>query len=265
MFHTLYNVATLMLLIPFVSLLAKLMQIIIPRRQEEASQRHERSLMYLDANTLQVPTLAVVNAQLEICRMWKIANENLSLALESFFEKNTIKADKVLENEKTVDFLHQNITAKLVDINNMQLSDNDAKKVGDMFVIVSNIEQIGDRAENIAEYAILITENTMMFSDTAMEELQDISKATAELMLKAYAAYEKQDKSQITQIMELESDVDRMAAEFARNHFRRLKQKLCKAKSGVVFMDMINDLEKSADNAEKIAISIQMPGRGMQG
>ncbi|MCL2405838.1 MAG: Na/Pi cotransporter family protein [Defluviitaleaceae bacterium] len=256
MFHTLYNVATLLLLISFVNPLAKLMRVLVPVKQDEAKQVHERALVYLDDKNMQVPTLAVLNAQLEICRMWKIANENLTLAQESFFERSTDKANKVIENEKTVDFLHQNITYKLADITNMTLTPNDARKIGDMYVIVSDIEQIGDHAENIAEYAIKITENDMLFSDTAVEELQALSSDTMTLLNKAYIAYEKQDNTNIKEIKQLEKSIDKQSSRYAKNHFRRLKQKVCKAKSGVVFMDMINDLEKSADNAEKIALSI---------
>jgi len=257
MFHTLYNVATLLLLIPFVTLLAKLMQTIIPIKQEEANnQVHERSLIYLDDKNLRTPSLAVMNAQLEICRMGKIANENLNLALEAFFEGSTDKASKVMENEKTVDFLHQNITSKLVDITNMRLSESDARKVGDMFVILSDIEQIGDHGENIAEYTHTVNENNIVFSVEAIEELQFLSKITTELIDKALLAYEKRDKSQLQQITELENRVDELSAKFAKNHFKRLKKKLCKPKSGVVFMDMVNDLENSADCAEKIALSL---------
>ncbi|MCL2373349.1 MAG: Na/Pi cotransporter family protein [Defluviitaleaceae bacterium] len=258
MFHTLYNVATLLLLIPFVTLLAKLMQKVIPVRLDESSKMHERKLIYLDNQTLKTPTLAVVNTHLEICRMGKIANENLSLALEAFFEKNADKTNKVFENEKTVNFLHQNITAKLVEITNMPLSASDAKKIGDMFVTLSDMEQISDHAENIAEYVIAVSENDIKFSDTAIEELQTISKVTMELMDKALSAYEKQDKSKMPQIKELEDRIDEMSAKFAKNHFKRLKAKDCKPKSGVVFMDIINDLEKSADNAEKIMLSMAL-------
>jgi len=256
MFHTLYNISTLLLLIPFVSLLAKLMQTVIPVKDNESSEVHERSLVYLDEKNLQIPTLAVVNAQLEICRMWKIANENLALAQESFFEKNLDKANKVIENEKTVDFLHQSITAKLVEINNMPLSGKDARKMGSMYVILSDIEQIGDHAENIAEYTIAVSENDLNFSETAMEELQDLGRITTELMNIAYTAYEKRDKSKRPQINELEQQVDALSALYAKNHFKRLKRKLCKPKSGVVYMDIVNDLEKSADNAEKIVLSM---------
>jgi len=255
MFHTLYNVATLMLLIPFVTLLAKLMQRIIPIQPDETKEIHEKRLIYLDAQKLRVPSLAVVNAQLEIHRMGTIAKENLKLAIDSFFEENTDKADKIFENEKTVDFLHQSITDKLVDITNMPLSINDTKKIGDMFVIISDIEQISDHAKNIAEYTLTITESGRKFSEDAITELKTLSSITMELIDSALDIYEKQDKSEMAQIQELKERISELTTKSAKNHFRRLKAKDCKPKSGVIFMDMINDLEKSADNARNIVLS----------
>ena len=256
MFHTLYNVATLLLLISFVPLLAKLMQKIIPVRADEAKQMHERRLIYLDTKRAQVPSLVVMNAHLEICRMGKIVDENLNLALESFFERSVDKANKVLENEKTVDFLHQSITDKLVEITNKRMSAGDSKRLGDMFVVLSDIEQIGDHAENIAEYVLAIADTKIKFSDMAIEELQTVAAAATGLVAKALESYEKQDRTRLQEIQQLEDKVDELAALFVKNHFKRLKAKECKPKSGVVFMDVINDLEKSADNAERIVLSL---------
>jgi len=256
MFHTLYNVATLLLLIPFVTPLAKLMKIIIPVKVDERKQTHERNLVYLDANALRVPTLAVMNAQLEICRMWKIANENLRLSLESFFELKTDKANMVQENEKTIDFLHQGITSMLADINNMHLSQADSKRIGDMFVTVSDIEQIGHYAENIAKYTVKFMENELVFSEIAIEELHAHSLAVADFMDTALTVYQDQNRLQVKHIKELEKGIDKQSQRLTKNHFGRLKRKECKPKSGVVFMDMINDLEKSADNAEKIVLTL---------
>ena len=256
MFHTLYNVATVLLLLPFIKYIAILMQKIVPAKADEAITTHERKLLYIDAKALRVPTLAIVNARLEICRMGKIANENLKLALEAFFENDLNKAGRVTDNEKIIDFLHQNIAEKLAETTNMRLSARDAKKVGDMYVVVSDIEQIGDHAENIAEYVLALGENGVRFTDEAIEELREISSLTMEIMDKAFHTYEKQDKTQIPQIKELENMIDSFASEFAKNHFRRLKDKVCKPKSGVVFTDIINDLESCADSAEKIALSL---------
>jgi len=257
MFHTLYNVATLLLLIPFVTLLAKLMQVLIPVKPDETKELHERKLLYLDTKTMRIPALAIMNAQLEICRMWKIANENLHLSLDAFFEKNTDKANTVFENEKTVDFLHQSITSALADITNIPMSVSDAKKVGDMFVIVADIEQIGDHAENIAEYTQTVCETNRQFSEVALEELQIIGNATTKLLDKALNAFEKQENQKLSQIQDLEERIDKLSTKFAKNHFKRLKAKNCKPKSGVIFMDIVNDLEKSADNAENIILSMK--------
>ena len=256
MFHTLYNVATLTLLIAFVPLLAKLMQTIIPVREDEAREIHERRLIYLDEKNLHVPSLAVTTAQLEIIRMAKIARESLRMALESFFEKNADKANMVLENEKTIDFLHQGITSILVEITNLPLSRDDAKKIGDMFVIVSDIEQIGDHAENIAEYTLSVCETERVFSEVAIEELQTLRDITLELVDSAFTAYEQQDSRLVPLIQEMEDNIDETSSRYAKNHFRRLKAKTCKPKSGVIYMDIVNDLEKTADNAENIALTI---------
>ena len=256
MFHTLYNVATLLLLLPFINLFAKLMQTIIPVQQDETKEIHERKLAYLDTKTPMAPTLAVMNAQLEICRMGKIANENLALALESFFEMNENKANKAFENEKTIDYLNHNITSKLVEINNMPLSAGDAKKIGDMFGIVSDIERIGDHAENIAEYALAVKESNLKFSDTAIKELETLSNVVIDITSKALNMYRKQDVSKLQQIELLEDEADKLSIEFVENHVERLKTENCEPRSGVIFIDMINDLERSADHAENIAISI---------
>ena len=256
MFHTLYNVSTMFVLLPFIKYITALMLKIVPATAENGGLKFEKKFMFLDEHISKSPTIAVMSAHSEICRMGKIAYENLSMAMEAFYEKNMDKAKTVIENEEVVDFLHQNITSKLVEITNMPLSPSDAKKIGDMFVIVSDIEQIGDRAENIAEYTMAISDSNMMFSDIAIEELKELSDATMILMNKALDIYEKNDKSQVPHVKKLEDKIDKLTMKFARNHFRRLKAKTCKAKSGVVFMDVVNDLEKSADNAEKIALFV---------
>jgi len=264
MFHTLYNVATLVLLIAFVPLLAKLMQIIIPIKPDEASNLHERSLMFLDAKGLQTPTLAVLNAHLEICRMGKIANENLELALEAFFEKSEAKSNNALENEKTVNFLNHGITSKLVEISHLSLSVGDTAKVSDMFKILTDIERIGDHAENIAEYTLYAIEGGLRFSDTAIEELKALGDITTKITSDALKAYESQDASLLPHIGRLEDSIDRLAEKLSENHVDRLKTEDCDPRSGVIFIDMLNDLERSADHAENIAFFVQSDNRKLK-
>jgi len=256
MFHTLYNVATLFLLIPFIKWIAILMQKVVPLKQNERNNTYEKRLIYLDDKTIHSPTLAVVNAHLEICRMGAIANENLALALESLFEKSEDKANKVFENEKTINYLYHRISSKLVEINNTALSKSDAEKIGEMFKVLSDIERIGDHAENIAEDTILIKDRNLKFSDMAIEELKSLGCLTIEITTKALDVYRHEDASQLPQIVSLEKEIDAYSITYTDNHIERLKTEACEPKSGVIFTDMIIDLERSADHANNIAFSI---------
>lgn len=267
MFHTLYNVATLVLLLPFIKWIAVLLQKVVPIKQDEANNTYEKKLMYLDTKiTQQTPTLAVVNARLEICRMGKIAGENLALALEAFFEKDEDKINKTLENEKIINYLNHNIAPKLVEINNMALSSHDAARVGEMFRVSSDMERIGDHAENIAEYAAIVKDNNLEFSDTAIEELRTLSNLALINIGKALGVYERQGESQsgqvesLREVVRIEDEVDNLAVKFADNHIDRLQTGECNPKSGVIFTEMIIDLERSADHAKNIAFSV-LPGK----
>jgi len=261
MFHTLYNFATMFLLLPFVSQVALLMQKIVPVTTDGKETIYEKKLMYLDEKTSQTPSIAVVNAHLELSRMGRIANENLALAVDAFVNNDMDKAKKALKNEKIIDFLSHNIAIKLIWINNMALSGYEAAKIGRMFQIVSDMERIGDHAENIAEYAVIVEENELKFSKAAKEELKKLSQMTLDLANVALDAYEHEDDSLLPQVREMEKEIDNLCAEYTENHISRLKKKSCEPKSGVIFTDMITDLERSADHSNNIAFSMRLAGK----
>jgi len=253
MFHTLYNVATMLLLLSFVPLISKMMQKIVPMKQSETQNTYEKKLMYLDEKNIYSPTLSVTNAHLEICRMGIIAKENLSLALDSFFEKDLDKAKKVVENEKIINFLYRGISEKLVEINNIALSEADAEKVGKMFKTLSDIERIGDHAENIAEYANIYKDGKLNFSKPAMQELKSLSKLTIEMIELSIDVYKNDKIAELSEIEKMEDEIDARAVEYTENHVERLKAQVCSPKTGVLFTDIIIDLERSADHANNVA------------
>ena len=250
MFHTLYNVATLTLLIPFVPQLGALMKRVVPVKKGESNELYAKRLAFLDPKAMHVPAVAVMNAKLEVCRAGKIALENLKSAIRAFLEKNHEAAEKVKGHEKTVDFLHQRITSALVDITNMPLSRKDSKQVGDMFVVVADIEQIGDYAESIAELAMLSGEAE--FSQDARDEMRTLSIIAVEQIEKALHAYEKELAFQVPEVAELGGTLGQHARTFTKNHFRRLKAKTCKTSSGLFYMDFMGALEKSSACAANI-------------
>jgi phosphate:Na+ symporter len=268
MFHTLYNAAVLVLLLPFVKWIVLLLQKVVPVKQDETGNTHEKRLIYLDNKiTRQTTTLALVNAHLEICRMGKIAFENLAMSLEAFFEKDEEKIKKTLENEKILDYLNHSIASKLAEINNMALSRHDAAKVGEMFRVTADIERIGDHSENIAEYAVVSMDNKLDFSDVALEELRSLGNIAVMNVGKALGIYGRQDETSqpeqieaLREVARIEEEVDSLALKFADNHIERLQSSGCSAKSGVIFTEMVIDLERTSDHAKNIAFSV-LPGK----
>jgi len=256
MFHTLYNVATMLLLLPFVTQLAILMEKLVPLKADEETKTYEKKLIYLEPKMMQTPSMAVLNAHLEICRMGKIAKENLALALEAFFEENVSLANQAMENEEIVNYLNHSIASKLVWINRMTLSGPEAEKIGKMFSILSDIERIGDHAENIAEYTLAIRADGFRFSADGVQELKTLGNAAIAMIDRALDIYERFDESQLPQMEQMEEAIDHLATEFTENHVSRLKTEDCDPKGGVIFTDMIIDLERSGDHAHNIAFAV---------
>ncbi|MCL1951285.1 MAG: Na/Pi cotransporter family protein [Oscillospiraceae bacterium] len=254
MFHTLFNVSTVVLLVPFIKQLALLVQKIIPEKQGENA--NAKRLIYLDPGIMQTPAIAVAQAHRELCRMGEMALGNLRLALEAFYEKDAEKGAAALEVEDTLNFLNHQITAWLVRIRGLNLSAQDLEKLSLMLRTVSDIERVGDHAENIAEYAMLEGKYATKFSAAAMEELRAMSETALQLVALALEIFEAYDEALLPQVDPLERVVDRMAKDFVETHIKRLKAGDCDPRSGVVFTDMVTDLERCADHATNIAYSI---------
>ena len=262
-FHTLYNIATLLLLLPFVKLLAKLMQRIIPV-QEKKSKMYLKEPNFLGKelsrvspiHTSNVTYQAVRNARLEVGRMYKLANENIENALKAFFDKDVKLAQEVLELEEIVDYLNDEITTHLVHLNNTKLSLEDAEKIGGMMQICTDIERISDHAENIAEYTIHVTENNIKFSEEALNDLKELADATNQILTDSLKGYTQKDAKVVPGVKKLEDKVDELSKQFAQNHIDRLKSNACDPKSSVIFVDLISDLERTSDHANNVASSL---------
>ncbi|MCL2222121.1 MAG: Na/Pi cotransporter family protein [Oscillospiraceae bacterium] len=257
MFHTLYNFATMFLILPFIRPVARLMEKIIPIKVIDTDDStYERKLVYLDSAIVQSPSVIIPNAHLELSRIHKIANEMLESAVEAFFKNDVNGAKRVAKDKKTLNYITRRISSRLSKTNNMLLSQLDAKRLAKMFRILYNIERIGDHAENVTEYTETIHDKDLKLPKAAKEDLKKLSKATIELSIMSQEAFEAQDASLLEQIKTMESDVDKLCKEITENHVNRIKSESIDPHCAVIFTDIIVDLERSADHAEDIAVSV---------
>lgn len=192
----------------------------------------------------------------EVMRMAYITRDNIKLALESFFRVDTDKADRVLEIEKTINYLNHEIAGFLVQLHGKSLYEMDIAEAGIMLRVVSDIERVGDHAENIAEYTAERSRSGAVISQKGLEELHTIAERSMQTFDLSIEVYEKREFDRLDEVSVLEEDVDRMQEEFIENHIRRLKSEKCDPRGGVIFTDMITDLERCSDHAINIAYAI---------
>jgi len=254
MLHTFFNFATVGLLIWFVPQLTSLVRWMVPEKSEETAGA--RRLLYLDKNIVHTPQAAERAAHKEVCRMADLTLANLRLALESFDEKNLDKATEVLENEDVINFLNHNITAWLVRVRGLALPERDLERLGMMFHVVTDLERVGDHAENIAEYAMLKGEEKAIISPDALLELREMATASLETLEVAIQAYTNYDESLLPRIGPMEQLTDDLAKQCVDNHITRLMSATCDPRGGIIFTDMVADLERVADHATNIAYAI---------
>jgi len=253
MYHTMFNTTITVMLVGFTGQLAWLARKIIPESPNETA--NVKRLIYLDAGTFKIPSTAITQARRELSRMGQITVDNLKMSIESLFTKNIEKAEKVLEIEKTIDFLNNEITSWLVKIRGLGLSESDIEKAGRMLHTVADIERLGDHAENIAEYTLLL-DRGIKISPTALEELKTLSAESVKTVELALDIFSTTDETYLAEANRLEEQVDKLAKNCVESHIQRLKDEICDPRGGVIFTDMVIDLERCADHAINIAYSI---------
>lgn len=253
-FHTIFNVSVTILLFPFANLMVKLITRIIP---DKVSADHvEKRLVYLDERIAQTPSIALSQTLKEVTRMGKITTDNLQRSLDGFFGNDEAMATKVLEVEKTIDYLTHNIANYLIDFRGMELSEHDLKILGSLHHVIIDMERIGDHAENIAEFTFTLSERRGCLSEEAEAELRTMSQKTVEMLNSALEIFETRNVSRLSNIENLEQEIDNMKKEYTNNHVERLQVKECDPQVGVVFTNLISTLERVADHADNIAQSI---------
>ncbi|MCL2355992.1 MAG: Na/Pi cotransporter family protein [Defluviitaleaceae bacterium] len=250
MFHTLYNLSTLLLILPFVGPASRLMEKIIPLKENDADLTYEKRLIHVDTSqTLPAATLAN-QVRSEVARLHKIANETLAIALESFFELSPDKAAKTVKHTKLINNLSRKLSTQITKINNDKtLTKADSTRLSKYFRILHDVERIGDRAENISERTTLSIEGGLKFSDEAIAELKQFGELAVNITKKSLIALETQNKNMFAPIETLEKKADKITLQFIESHIKRLEAGSIEPRSGVVFTDTISDLERIADHA----------------
>ncbi len=252
-FHTIFNVLTTLVLLPFSQYVVKLAMLIIP--ESKKADDGEPRFTFIDDLMLKSPVVAVGSVEKEIVRMACIAKENIHYAMDMLLNVNDT-AKEIDKNEKLINFLNKNITRYLTVLMGEALPDKEEKKVGSFYHVVSDIERVGDYCINIMEYSDKLRAEDMSLSEGAVQELEKMANRVVELFDLSIQAFEQRNQELLEQIDLIEQDIDQTTVALEEKHIDRLKTGACSAQVGSVYLQTISNLERVGDHICNVAFSI---------
>lgn len=252
--HTIFKVFQVIILMPFMSWIVKLTYLIVPGEDNDVEDEYE--MKYIgDGDRLSSAT-AIPQVCSEISHMGEIAIGNLEKALDALLIKDDKAAKEVFEVEKRIDYMNKEITDYLVKANQISLPVGDRKKLGALFHVVSDIERVGDHAENIAEDVEKLIDMKEDINGMAGDEIRRMQEMTVKILHLSMDMFNLEDDSHLQEILDLENAIDAKERELQDLHVKCLTTCECSAQVGMMFSDLASNLERVADHATNIAFSI---------
>ena len=248
MFYTFFKAGLTILFLPFVGHLAKLMYVIMPKR----IYANESELQFIKTADSKTPSVVIEQSFDELNHMGKLALSNMKQAIEAFNTGDNEKIKAVRETEGSIKFLSRQISSLLQSIDNVE-SVEDIKKIGTLMYIVADLEKIGDYAKSITEFKIQSKKGNPRLNEKALEELNLLSRATVNILALTMELFNELSEDILESIYHLERHIDNIAKEYMENHISRLKNEKTNTQGGIIFINMVTNLERCADHANSIA------------
>ncbi|RDY28021.1 Na/Pi cotransporter family protein [Romboutsia weinsteinii] len=249
--HTLFNIINVIVLLPFAKLIVKLTMKLIPEREDE--KEDAKTVKYIDERMMETPAIALSNTFKETLRMGDKAKTALSNAMDGFVGKSQEKVNKSLEEEKVINILQKTILNYLLKLSKTSLNNESRETVDELFNTVNDIERVGDHAENIAELAASAIEKDLKLSKEGTEELIEMYNKVMEAYSSALECMKNSDIDLACRVIKMEEQVDIMEKRCRKNHMNRLNSSSCTIDTGVIYLDLISNLERISDHAVNIA------------
>jgi len=250
--HTMFNIIDTMILLPFLNVFVKLIVKILPGEEIVI----KKGPIYLNKDMLNTPSLALSQATKELVRMGEMVESMLNDVMMSFIQNDLNILKSVYLKEKVVNTLEKEITKYLVLISQRSLSPKQSKILTDLMNIVNDIERVGDHAENLAELTEEKINEKLPFSEKALSELKFMFSKVQFSFNKSISALKNRDIELAREVALKEDEIDKIEKELRANHINRLNQGICYPESGVIFLDLLSNLERVGDHANNISLMV---------
>lgn len=257
MFHTFFNVITVLIILPLNDFLVSLVCKAIPDSKEVETVGGFR-LKYVDDNMLCTPPLAVAQTKREIIRMADLAMENFDRAINIITTLDFKEYDEFNQTEEELNFINRALVDFVVKLSNKTaLSEHDHIYLSTTFRSIRDLERVGDYAENIVEYARDLSETGSSFSPDARNEIYRLKKMIEDLFSNVMGAYTDEDMGKMAQANVIEEQIDDFTKMMEDNHVARMNAGVCTPSVGVHYLELSSDTERIADHLINVAKSIR--------
>lgn len=257
MFHTFFNVITVLIILPLNDFLVSLVCKAIPDSKEVETVGGFR-LKYVDDNMLRTPPLAVAQTKREIIRMADLAMDNFDRAINIITTLDFKEYEEFNQTEEELNFINRSLVDFVVKLSNKTaLSEHDHIYLSTTFRSIRDLERVGDYAENIVEYARDLSETGSSFSPDARNEIYRLKKMIEDLFSNVMGAYTDEDMGKMAQANVIEEQIDDFTKMMEDNHVARMNAGVCTPSVGVHYLELSSDTERIADHLINVAKSIR--------
>lgn len=244
--HTTFNIMNMVVFLPFLHLLARLCEKVI-----KSDKVKKGRLMRLDPKMAKTPSIAIAQAKKEIADISRLPVQMLKVTQESY-QTNRSKLKEVKKIEEKLDELNREFSSFLTLLTQQNISERTSHIINDMHHVMHNLEKMGDHLENIARFKDKMIKKDLSFSEDADQEILDMLEIVVRFSEKIINVYNDPDSAESLDIAD-EDLIDNMRKKFKNNHMKRLSKGSCEINSGIIFVDIINNLEKVGDHIFNIA------------
>lgn len=256
MFHTIFNVITVILILPLTNLLVKLVTKIIPEKKKK-EDKDAPHLYYIDEHLLTTPPIAVQQTKNEIVNMAEIAMRNFTLSCDIVCSMDFKNIEKFRNNENQLNFLNKDLVRFIIKLSKLEMSDKDRMYLSSALHTITDLERVGDYAENIVEYAEKMSSADEQFSDDAVEEIHEMQQLIDELYQKVMKAYVNGDMASLKEANAIEERIDEFTEQMQDGHIRRMDKGICTSDIGAQYMSLASNAERVADHFINVAKTIK--------
>jgi len=255
MFHTFFNVCTMLIALPLTNVLVSTACRLVPERTDVPEERPR--LKYLDPSMLSTPAVALRQFKTEIENMAEMAITNFRRAIKTITTMDFSETEEFRQTEDDLNYLNKELLRYSIALSENNFSSYDQRYLSSTIRTVSDLERVGDYAENIVEYATSLKEQDAAFSQEAVGEILQMEQLVNNLYTEVMQAYHNKDREALERALTIEDQIDDLTEEMERNHIRRLTEGTCSPAVGAEYLSLAQNSERVGDHLINVGNTIK--------